>query len=46
MREKENNFNSRIHADDDISGIGDMMGNLNINEKIPIGQNQNNFVNF
>ncbi len=46
MREKETNFSNRFHPEDDINGIGDMMINLNINEKVPIGQNQNNFVNF
>jgi hypothetical protein len=44
LREKENNFNNRFHQEEDIGGIGDMMSNLNINEKVSMNQNQNNFV--
>jgi hypothetical protein len=45
LREKDNNFNNRFHQEEDIGSIGDMMTNLNINEKLSMNQNQNNYVN-
>ncbi len=46
LKEKDNNFNNRFNQEEDVGGIGDMMTNLNINEKLTMNQNQNNFVIF
>ena len=34
QRDKDSNFNNRFQNDEDIGGLGDMMTNMNINEKM------------
>lgn len=39
QRDKDSNFNNRFQNDEDIGGLGDMMTNMNITEKMPNNNN-------